>query len=99
MRSSLTGGLKACAVGTDVVVLANSLERVQVIPINSGDTEEVVNSLSCCADTGKIAVCTGSRIRLMEPLLGDGRAGAAKVVPNSINIREEPPNAHMCVSN
>lgn len=71
--------LQACAVGADVVILASNLERVQVIPISGNRDEELVSSVSCCAETGKVAACYGSTIRVLEPVMSEGKAGSAKV--------------------
>ena len=48
--------LQACAVGADVVILASNFERVQVIPGSVYKKEEIVNSVSCCGDSGKVTL-------------------------------------------
>uniref|UniRef100_A0A914ZRW3 RAVE complex protein Rav1 C-terminal domain-containing protein n=1 Tax=Parascaris univalens TaxID=6257 RepID=A0A914ZRW3_PARUN len=57
-----------CAVGSDVVILSSSFERVQVIPGTGLDTERIVRCVNCCPDSGKIAATYGNLIRLFEPL-------------------------------
>uniref|UniRef100_A0A9J2PHZ4 RAVE complex protein Rav1 C-terminal domain-containing protein n=1 Tax=Ascaris lumbricoides TaxID=6252 RepID=A0A9J2PHZ4_ASCLU len=57
-----------CAVGSDVVILSSSFERVQVIPGSGLDTERIVRCVNCCPDSGKIAATYGNLIRLFEPL-------------------------------
>lgn len=42
----------ACAIGTDVVILASNFERIQVVVSNNFD--EVVKSVNCCSDSGKV---------------------------------------------
>lgn len=43
-----------CAVGSDVVILSSSFERVQVIPGSGLDTERIVRCVNCCPDSGKV---------------------------------------------
>ncbi|KAI1708911.1 dmX-like protein 1 [Ditylenchus destructor] len=65
----------ACAVGSDVVILASDFQRIQVIPGSAYKREEIVSSINCCADSGKVSVCYGSTIRILEPTLSDGKSG------------------------
>ncbi|KAK0411859.1 hypothetical protein QR680_005883 [Steinernema hermaphroditum] len=62
----------ACAVGTDVVILASNFERVQVIPGGLREDETVVTSVNCCSDSGKIAATYGRSIRLFDPVHHSG---------------------------
>ncbi|TKR87267.1 hypothetical protein L596_011689 [Steinernema carpocapsae] len=62
----------ACAVGTDVVILASNFERVQVIPGGLRDDETVVTSVNCCSDSGKIAATYGRSIRIFDPVHHSG---------------------------
>ncbi|VDM24379.1 unnamed protein product [Toxocara canis] len=57
-----------CAVGSDVVILSSSFERVQVIPGSCLETERIVRCVNCCPDSGKIAATYGNLIRLFEPV-------------------------------
>uniref|UniRef100_A0A0K0D3B5 WD_REPEATS_REGION domain-containing protein n=1 Tax=Angiostrongylus cantonensis TaxID=6313 RepID=A0A0K0D3B5_ANGCA len=57
----------ACAVGSDVVILGADFSRVQIIPGCSHHTEQLVSSVSCCHDSGKIAATYGNIIRVFEP--------------------------------
>ncbi|VDM63599.1 unnamed protein product [Angiostrongylus costaricensis] len=57
----------ACAVGSDVVILGADFSRVQIIPGCSHHTEQLVTSVSCCHDSGKIAATYGNIIRVFEP--------------------------------
>ncbi|KAI1722626.1 dmX-like protein 1 [Ditylenchus destructor] len=65
----------ACAVGSDVVILASDFQRIQVVPGSAYKREEIVSSINCCADSGKVSVCYGSTIRILEPALSDGKSG------------------------
>ncbi|KAK6760766.1 hypothetical protein RB195_022003 [Necator americanus] len=56
-----------CAVGSDVVILGADFSRVQIISGYSHHTEQLVNSVSCCQDSGKIAATYGNIIRVFEP--------------------------------
>lgn len=42
----------ACAIGTDVVILAPNFERIQVVAGHNHG--EIVKSVNCCADSGKV---------------------------------------------
>ncbi|KAK5967217.1 hypothetical protein GCK32_000230 [Trichostrongylus colubriformis] len=57
-----------CAVGTDVVILDADFYRVQVIPGCSRGARQLVNSVSCCQDSGKIAATYGNIIKVFEPV-------------------------------
>ncbi|PAV73993.1 hypothetical protein WR25_00480 [Diploscapter pachys] len=57
----------ACAVGSDVVILGADFSRVQIIPGNSNHVQQLVTSVSCCSDSGKIAATYGNVIRILEP--------------------------------
>uniref|UniRef100_A0A158R4B7 WD_REPEATS_REGION domain-containing protein n=1 Tax=Syphacia muris TaxID=451379 RepID=A0A158R4B7_9BILA len=58
----------ACAVGTDVVILSSSFDRVQVIPEASAEDEQIVTCVNCCSESGKIAAAYGKLIRIFEPV-------------------------------
>ncbi|CAD6187487.1 unnamed protein product [Caenorhabditis auriculariae] len=55
----------ACAVGSDVVILGPDFNRVQVVP-ECSHNQQLVSSVSCCQDTGKIAVTYGNVVRILE---------------------------------
>ncbi|WKY17140.1 hypothetical protein Q1695_001621 [Nippostrongylus brasiliensis] len=57
-----------CAVGTDVVILAADFSRVQIIPGASRNAEQLISSISCCQDSGKIAATYGNVIKVFEPV-------------------------------
>ncbi|GMR60970.1 hypothetical protein PMAYCL1PPCAC_31165, partial [Pristionchus mayeri] len=60
----------ACAVGSDLVILASNFDRVQVIPAPQSTSDgdyRLVTSVSCCNDSGKIAATYGTVIRIFEP--------------------------------
>lgn len=40
--------------GADLVILSSNFERIQVISGSSFKTEEIVNSVNCCGDSGKV---------------------------------------------
>lgn len=46
---------QACAVGTDVAILAPNFDRVQIIPGQETENGEIASSVSCCTDTGKVS--------------------------------------------
>ncbi|UMM43904.1 hypothetical protein L5515_019209 [Caenorhabditis briggsae] len=54
----------ACAVGSDVVILDSDFNRVQIIP--ESKNQLIVSSLSCCQETGKIAVTYGNLVKILE---------------------------------
>ncbi|NP_001368760.1 RAVE complex protein Rav1 C-terminal domain-containing protein [Caenorhabditis elegans] len=54
----------ACAVGSDVVILDSDFNRVQIIPESKNHL--LVSSLSCCQETGKIAVTYGNLVKILE---------------------------------
>ncbi|EGT40330.1 CBN-RBC-1 protein [Caenorhabditis brenneri] len=54
----------ACAVGSDVVILDSDFNRVQIIPESKNHL--IVSSLSCCQETGKIAVTYGNLVKILE---------------------------------
>ncbi|CAI2358263.1 unnamed protein product [Caenorhabditis sp. 36 PRJEB53466] len=54
----------ACAVGSDVVILDSDFNRVQIVP--ESKNHQLVSSLSCCQETGKIAVTYGSSVKILE---------------------------------
>lgn len=56
-----------CAVGADVVILGADFSRVQIIPGCSHQAEQLVSSVSCCQDSGKIAATYGNVIKVFEP--------------------------------
>ncbi|KIH50218.1 hypothetical protein ANCDUO_19705 [Ancylostoma duodenale] len=58
---------QVCAVGSDVVILGADFSRVQIIPGCSHHSEQLVTSVSCCQDSGKIAATYGNIIRVFEP--------------------------------
>lgn len=57
----------ACAVGCDIVILANDFQRVQIIPgCSTGYVQ--VSCIDCCHETGKIAAAFNDTIRIYEPV-------------------------------
>ncbi|CAB3399146.1 unnamed protein product [Caenorhabditis bovis] len=58
----------ACAVGSDVVILDSDFNRVQIIP--EVEKNCLVTSISCCQETGKIAVTYGNVVRILEAISG-----------------------------
>ncbi|MFH4976062.1 hypothetical protein AB6A40_002771 [Gnathostoma spinigerum] len=70
-----------CAVGADVVILSSSFERVQVLLSGSRDSEQLVTSVSCCNDSGKIAATYGCLLRIFEPFPITGSQKSNNVLP------------------
>ncbi|KAE9556016.1 hypothetical protein FO519_000762 [Halicephalobus sp. NKZ332] len=68
----------ACAVGTDVAILAPNFDRVQIIPGKETENGEIASSVSCCLDTGKIAAVYRNKVRIFEPSYS---AGVHDIVP------------------
>ncbi|KAH7691221.1 RBC-1 protein, partial [Aphelenchoides avenae] len=50
--------------------------RVQVIRRNNSKSEELVNAVNCCFDSGKIAVAYGQSIRIFEPVHYENETGS-----------------------
>lgn len=58
--------LQAYAAGCNVVILASTFERVQIIPgANHGYVK--ISALDCSTDTGKIAAAYENKICIFEP--------------------------------
>uniref|UniRef100_A0A915EAK0 Uncharacterized protein n=1 Tax=Ditylenchus dipsaci TaxID=166011 RepID=A0A915EAK0_9BILA len=53
----------------------NFIACAVVIPGSAYKREEIVNSVNCCADSGKVSVCYGKTIRILEPVLHSGKPG------------------------
>uniref|UniRef100_A0A1I7WD60 WD_REPEATS_REGION domain-containing protein n=1 Tax=Heterorhabditis bacteriophora TaxID=37862 RepID=A0A1I7WD60_HETBA len=57
-----------CAVGSDVVILGTDFQRIQIIPGCSHQYQQLVTSVSCCQDSGRVIAATyGNIIRIFEP--------------------------------
>ncbi|VDN05634.1 unnamed protein product [Thelazia callipaeda] len=58
-----------CAVGTNIVILSSSFERVQVItPVNNAEGL-LVRCVAACRETGKIVATCSSVIRIYDPVV------------------------------
>lgn len=57
---------QAYAAGCNIVILANTFERVQVIPGACHDNVQI-SCVDCSTDTGKIAAAYGKLVCIFEP--------------------------------
>jgi DmX-like protein len=59
--------LQAYAAGCNIVVLASTFERVQIIPGCTHNNNIRISALDCSTDTGKIAAAYEDRVCIFEP--------------------------------
>ncbi|CAI4224874.1 unnamed protein product [Auanema sp. JU1783] len=56
----------ACAVGCDIVILDAELSRIQLLQ-SIPNEQNMSPKISCCYDSGKIAIAYGASIKIFEP--------------------------------
>jgi DmX-like protein len=62
----LLSSLQAYAAGCNIVILASTFERVQIIP-GANYNYIRISSIDCSTDTGKIAAAYDNQVVIFEP--------------------------------
>uniref|UniRef100_A0A914I5X4 USP domain-containing protein n=1 Tax=Globodera rostochiensis TaxID=31243 RepID=A0A914I5X4_GLORO len=70
----------ACAIGLDVYITTDSFERVQTLSQNVGEFG-AVTAVNCCNESGRIAICHETKLRLFEPSPGQQINGEKLIFP------------------
>jgi hypothetical protein len=57
----------ACAIGSHLHILTERFEKIHVILCDNYDSCDIT-AVSCCSDSGKIAICFNKNIKIYEPI-------------------------------